>query len=42
MNTQPMPSNAQLGPDLDFDSDELAEIDQYAQEGAINLWVASE
>ncbi|HEV2979967.1 MAG TPA: L-glyceraldehyde 3-phosphate reductase [Solirubrobacteraceae bacterium] len=26
----------------DFDSDELAEIDRYAQEGAINLWVPSE
>jgi L-glyceraldehyde 3-phosphate reductase len=28
--------------DLDFDSDELAEIDRYAQEGGINLWVPSE
>ena len=26
----------------DFDSDELAEIDRYAQEGHINLWVPSE
>jgi L-glyceraldehyde 3-phosphate reductase len=26
----------------DFDSDELAEIDRYAQEGGINLWVPSE
>jgi L-glyceraldehyde 3-phosphate reductase len=26
----------------DFDSDELAQIDRYAQEGAINLWVPSE
>jgi L-glyceraldehyde 3-phosphate reductase len=26
---------------LDFDADELAEIDRHAQEGAINLWEAS-
>jgi len=26
---------------LDFDADELAEIDRYAQEGDINLWAAS-
>jgi L-glyceraldehyde 3-phosphate reductase len=26
---------------LDFDADELAEIDRYAQEGKINLWAAS-
>jgi L-glyceraldehyde 3-phosphate reductase len=26
---------------LDFDADELAEIDRYAQEGAINLWASS-
>ena len=26
---------------LDFDADELAEIDRYAQEGNINLWAAS-
>ena len=25
----------------DFDSDELAEIDRYAQEGSINLWASS-
>jgi L-glyceraldehyde 3-phosphate reductase len=28
--------------ELDFDTDELAEIDRYAQDGGINLWVASE
>jgi L-glyceraldehyde 3-phosphate reductase len=27
---------------LDFDSDELEEIDRYAQEGGVNLWVPSE
>ena len=26
---------------LEFDADELAEIDRYAQEGEINLWAAS-
>ena len=26
---------------LDFDADELAEIDRYAQDGGINLWAAS-
>jgi L-glyceraldehyde 3-phosphate reductase len=26
---------------LDFDAEELAEIDRYAQEGNINLWAAS-
>jgi L-glyceraldehyde 3-phosphate reductase len=26
---------------LDFSADELAEIDKYAQEGAVNLWAAS-
>jgi L-glyceraldehyde 3-phosphate reductase len=27
---------------LDFDADELAEIDRYAQDGGINLWAPSE
>ena len=26
---------------LDFDADELAEIDRYAQEGAVNIWASS-
>ena len=26
---------------LDFDADELAEIDRYAQEGGVNLWAQS-
>ena len=26
---------------LDFDDDELAEIDRYAQEGDVNIWASS-
>ena len=26
---------------LDFDADELAEIDRYAQEGDVNIWAPS-
>ena len=26
---------------LDFDAEELAEIDRYAQEGAVNIWASS-
>jgi L-glyceraldehyde 3-phosphate reductase len=40
-SVQQLEQNAAALQRLDFDAEELAEIDRYAQEGNINLWAAS-